>query len=548
MAAEIDKTAPDWLADDEVSSRLEAFVGVARQYEHAGRPDLAAALSAGLTETDDLLELGKRGADYFERLLTVDTSLLPPEVAVTLFALAAETAALRDPMTVRRRANVLLSLYNSAHESTPQHMLTSLTEAESDAEKAASHMLSLGDRILTPRQRALPIDAARQELADYYEKLSEWVYHPLLNLLLVAKSILSGKPRQYDDIASNKFGAKVNDLSQTSDPRYAPVLMGVSTVARNAGAHGGVDTSGEKIVLTSTDREGRTEVEEISDEEFIDRLEDLALTCRAVLLAGALLRVQHHNEMPSPRPVAQRRVLMEHAKAIVGLFGLTQASVQFDGDGRVEVSAEEDPGAPDRTPRKRLVAALTLATMFPKSSEVVLKTFHQATQQTRIAVRTTDVIAHQEVPDHAKTYSMLRLCYTSRVEGEDFDEPSRLLREVVSPCSRLLDRDLTQLEHYRMELPKHRRSYLIRLRRMSEVVEMLTSWLGEVQLEEAADGARQGFLVGLDTVARGLSNQFQQSQAGQWHHLKRPNKQLERGTKAIRNWSQFAEGHGLGRP
>lgn len=547
MAAEIDNVESDGLTDDEVNSRLGAFVGVARQYEHAGRPDLAAALSAGLDETDDLLELGKRGADYFERLLTVDISLLPRELAVTLFALAAETAALRDPMTVRRRANVLLGLYNGAHKANSLHMLTSLSEAERDAEKAASHMLSLGDRILTPRQTKLPIDAARQELADYYEKLSEWVYRPLLNLPLVAKSIVSGNPKQYADIALSDFGAKVNELSQTSDPRYAPVLMGVSTVARNAGAHGGVDTSGEEIVLSSTDREGRTKVEKISDEEFIDRLENLALTCRAILLAGALLRVQHHNDMPSPHPVTQRRVAIEHAQAIVGYFGLTQASVQFEDDGRVIVSTKENSGARDQSPRKHLVAALTLATLFPKSSEVVLKIFHEAAQHTRIAVRTADVVAHQAVPNHAKTYSMLRLCYTSRVEGVDSDEPSRLLREIVSPCARLLNQDLAELERYRNGLPKDRKRYIIRLRQLSDVVEMLTSWMSALQLEEPTDGAMRGFLVGVDAVARGLSNQTQQSQAGQWHHLKRPNKQLERGMKAIRKWSQPADGHDLGR-
>lgn len=249
MADEIERADPTAVVFDQLNRRLEAFVGQGGRYEHAGEPDLAAALNAGLSETKDFGRLGALGAAFFGQILPLDPTLLPPDQAAILYALAAGIAALKDPLTVRRRASVLLGLYNDAYLVDATAMTSSLVSFESDAEVAENHMLSLGDRLRIPRQEHLPVEASRQEMTSVYVTLTEWIYQRLLNLPLAAKCIVQGSSRSYAEISDADFGAKVYELSQTSDPRYAPALLGVSTIARNAGAHGDVDTSGAKIIL-----------------------------------------------------------------------------------------------------------------------------------------------------------------------------------------------------------------------------------------------------------------------------------------------------------
>lgn len=536
MVVELEKVDPEAVVFDQLNRRLTAFVGHTRQYDHEGQPDLAAALSAELGEGDSINALGQRGAAYFRRMMPVDPSTLPPEYAVTLYALAAETAALPDPLTVRRRASVLLSLYNDAYQRDPAPVNASTIQAEGDTERAIGHMLSLGDRLRSPRQNELPIDAARQELANVYVTLTEWIYRPLLNMPLVAKYVLSGRSTPYADIAHMDFGSKVNELSQTFDPRYAPALLGVSTIARNAGAHGDVDTSGEKITLTKRDRKGRTGTEEVSDEEFIKRLEDLFLTCQAISLANALFRIQHHQALPVPDPGFQRRVSIAHARTIVGRFGLVRAIVDVNDPNHVRVEAVEDENRAGREPRAHLVAAFTLATLFPNSTNLSLLVRRNEVEKCRITVPTAEVVSHLRLPEHVATYSILRLAYLSKIEGADTEEPARIIRELISPEANLLRRDLARLEQLREQLPSQREDYSRGLRQMSDVVQMLSTWLSELSPPSPADGPRRGLLAALDALAKGLIYQQKQVEAGKWQTLNSPNRHLDRGKRIIERW------------
>lgn len=537
MADEIDQVDPEGVVFDQVNRRLAAFVGQARQYEHAGQADLAAALSAGLGESGDFRRLGELGAAYFGSVLPVDPAVLPVDQGVILYTLAAEVAALEDPLTVRRTASVLLGLYNDAFQLDPGTMTSSLVASEADAEVAVSHMLSLGDRMRIPRQEELPLEAARQELASIYVTLTEWIYRRLLNLPLAAKSVVQGQAKPYADISNADFGAKVNELTQTSDPRYAPALLGVSTIARNAGAHGDADTSGAKIVLRKRDRKGRVDIEELTDADFMARLENLSLTCRALVDAAGLLRIQHHQHLPAPNPVVQRRLVAEQAPTVVGLFGLVRARVSSGEEDRIVVEADEDEARTGLGARDYLTSAFTLATLFPHSSKIDLRVFRAGHQVCRIEAPVAEVQAYQSVPKHANAYTFLKLCYLSVVEGDDTTEPARIVRELIRPGSRLLMNDLAALGRLRGQLPGSRDDYRTALYQTMENLEGLSTVLKSLTLPLAAVGPRDSLLVGLDALEQGLSYHQSLAQSGRWNALKQPNRQLQRGARILGYWT-----------
>lgn len=539
MAEEIQQIDPHVILLDQLNRRLVAFVGEVRQYEHAGQPDLAAALSAGLGEAQDFRRLGDLGAAFFGSMVIVDPALLPLEQAVMLYALAAELAAIDDPLTVRCRAAALLSLYNDAFKIDPATMSSTFGDWEFDADVAAGHTLSLGDRLRIPRQEDLPLEAARQELVNVYFTILEWIYRRLLNLPLAAMYVIQGEPRLYAEIANLDFGAKVNEISQTSDPRYVPALLGVSTIARNAVAHGDIDTSGDQIVLRKRDRKGRVLVENLTDADFIARLVNLSLTCRALSLAGALFRIQHHQQLSGrvSNPGSQRRVAAEAARAVVGLFGLIRAKVSFDEDDRVLVEADEDEARTGREIKSYRACAFTLATLFPGERRLELCVNRAGHRKGRVGVAIADALGHQGVPKHASTYSLLKLCYLSEIAGDDTAEPARILREAIKPGSWLLKNDLAELERLRLQLPAAREGYRTTLQQLIEKIEVLSTALSSLPLQQAATGPRDSLLVGLAALEQGLKYRQGLAKSGRWHELGQPSRQIQRGEKILDRWS-----------
>ncbi|MDP9366411.1 MAG: hypothetical protein M3Q10_19675, partial [Chloroflexota bacterium] len=437
----------------------------------------------------------------------------------------------------RRRANVLLDLLNAAYERDPRAMASALAADEVETEEALVYLLVLGETLRGLQVNDLSREAVRYNLATAYEKLVEGVYGRLVNVPLAAKSILARRPKSYREIAELALGAKQNEIDQATDPRFAAAFVGVSTVARNAGAHCTVDTAGDKIRLTERDKKGRVEVEELTDDEFTARLQDLLLTCHALRLSAELLRIEHHHELPPPGPASRPRVIAEAARVLVGYFGLVRADIRFEGQERVVVDAEEDERTPGRAPRDYLAAAFTLATLFPNHVAAELRVARDGSRKCRVEVSIADVLEHRALPDDVELYSLLKLCYVSTVEPRELGARERYVQELIQPGARLLAQDLAALQQLRAELPRTKQDYAATLSVLIQKVEHFADVLQTATPPNAAVAPRDSLLAGLTALERGLREHQRLMRSGQWAAVGRRSERLERGARIAVRWA-----------
>lgn len=522
-----------------IERRLGAFARQSGQYEHGGRPDLAAVLVAGLDEHKDFARLGHVGAACFGQMLLVDPSSLPPEQGLVLYVLAAQVAASDDPLTLRRWSNVLLDVLNEAFHRDPAAMASAAVAADVDTEEAMVHLLSVGDTLRSIRVDELSIEAIRQQLTTSYLTLVEWSHRRLLNLLLAAKFILRGKPKPYQDIAAAGFGTKYDWLAKSPDPRYAPAFIHVSVTIRHAGAHGDVDTSGPKIRLFQRDKHDRTKivgVEELTEDEFGDRLRDLLLTCDALRLSAELFRIEHYHELPLPGLPTRPRVITEVARVFVGYFGLVRAEIDFTGLERVVVAAEEDERV-STAPYDYLTAAFTLATLFRSYTTVELQVMRDGDRKCRIEAPVAEVLAQQDLPEDVRTYYLLKLCYLSSVEPHDDSPHERYMKYLVQAGSRLLMQDLAAAQQLRAELPKTKRDYTVSVEVLIQKLGMLANVLRTVEPPATAALPRDSLLIGLESLMRGLREHQRLMRSGRWAAVGRRSHRLEKGARIVVRWS-----------
>lgn len=542
MAKEIGQVDHDAVGLDKIERRLGIFARRPGQYEHGGRPDLAAVLVSGLDEYKDFARLGRVGSDYFGRMLLVDPATLPPEQGLVLYVLAAQVAASDDPLTLRRWTNILLDILNEAFRHNPAAMESAVGAADVDMEEAMVHLLSVGDTLRSLRIDELPIEAVRQQLTSSYQTLFEWSHRRLLNLLLAAKFILRGKPKLYQEIAAADSATKRDWLSKTSDPRYAPAFFQLSATIRNAGAHGDVETSGSKVRFITRDRHDRTkiiDVEELTDDEFVVRLRDLLLTCDALRLSTELFRIEHFHELPSPVLPTRARVMDEIASIIVGYFDLVHARIRRQGEEIVEVEAEVAERMPAKAPRDYLEAAFTVATLFPAYATAQLRVTQNGELKCRIEVPISEVVAQQALPENIRTYYILKTCYLSTVEpSDDSNAHDRYMQQLIRTGSRLLMQDVASAQQLRVGLPTTKQDYVVSLNLIIQKVEMLADVLRALEPPETAVSSRDSLLIGLESLRRGLTEHQRLMRSGQWAAVGRRSDHLQRGARIVVRWSE----------
>lgn len=541
MLTEIGKIDQEVVGLHRFQRRLGTFARRPGQYEHGGRPDLAAVLVAGLAEHRDFARLKRIGADYFGRMLPVDPATLPSEQGLVLYMLAAQVAASDDPLTLRRWSNVLLDVLNEAFLRDPAAMAAAVVAADADTEEAMVHLLSVGDTLRSIQVDELSIEAVRQHLTSSYQTLVEWSHRRLLNLLLAAKFILRGKPMPYQKIAAADSATKRDWLAKTPDPRYAPAFFHVSAMIRNAGAHGDVDTSGPKIRFIQRDRCDRTKVlavDELKDDEFADRLRDLLLTCDALRISNELFRLEHFHELPSPVLPTRPRLVAEAARAIVGYFGLVHASVRYENQERVTVDAQVAEHVSVKAPRDYLVAAFTLATLFPAFATMELRVLRDGELKCRIEAPIAEVVAQQAQSEDDRNYHFLKVLYLSSVEPDEGNAHERYMQHLVRTGSRLLMRDIAAAQQLREELPRTKGDYAVNLGRLIHKVEVLADVLRAVEPPKTAAQARENLLMGLDSLRRGLMEHQRLMRLGQWAAVGRQSDRLDRGARIVVRWSK----------
>jgi hypothetical protein len=503
LSDELDKA--DIAVENLINRRLCAFTSGAGPYEYQGQVDFAAVLAEALQGSTSMTDLGPIGAACFGGILSVDPAALAPEHAVTLYLLATAVAASDDPLTSRRRTQAIFEILDQAFNFERSAMTAAIAAEQPDVEDAIVALLSIGDQLRAVRLEALPKEAKRLTLSQTYNTLVEWAFRRLVNLLLAGKFILAGHPKPYPDIQAMQFGEKYHILAQEADPRYGAALKGVAKVARNAGAHGGVDLSGPLIRLRAVDRKGRIEEEELSDEEFADRLADLVLTCLALRFSSELLRIQHREELPEATMPTRERLAIEVGRGILGLFGLSQARVREDTDDMIVVEARRHPGGRTRKGWEFLSAAATLAVLCRHRPYLQLCVMAGDAQDCQLTVPTDEAVACLALPEEAKPLGILRLRYLSTLEPSGTVLPERYRLEWIRDGARLVAQELAQLQGLRTKLPCTSNDYVAALEATIRNSKLLRQFLRTVKPPPDGTAARDRFHNALVSLEKGLA-------------------------------------------
>jgi len=504
----------DIAVDELIGRRLRAFTGGAGPYECQDQPDFAAVLAEALQDTTSMADLGRIGAACFSGTLSVDPAALSPEYAVPLYLLAAAVSVSDDPLTLRRRTRVIFEILDQAFNVDRSVVTAAIAAEQPDVEDALVALLSIGDLLRCVRLEALPKEARRLNLSQTYNTLVEWTFRRLINLLLVAKFVLAKRPKPYADIQAMQFGEKYSILAQEADPRYKTALQGVAKVARNAGVHGGVDLSGPLIRLRAVDRRGRVQEEVLSDEEFADRLADLALTCLALRFSSDLLRIEHWEELPEPTMPTRERLAIEVGRAIIGFSGLSQATVRDETDEMVVVEATRHPGGRIRKGWEFLSAAATLAVLCRHRPYLRLCVMAGDAQECQVTVPADEAVACLALPEEAKPLGILRLRYLSTLEPSSTALSERYRLEWIRDGARLVAQQLAQLQGLRTQLPRTSNEYATALEATIRNSKLLRQFLRTVNPPPSGTAERDRFHNALVSMEKDLAKHLKSVRAG----------------------------------
>lgn len=540
LDSELGRIDPESLSTS-VSQRLSLFTGIPAQYEHDGRPDLAPTLASRSGEsnwTNSVASLGQIGASFFRQTISVDPTTLSPEHALTLYLLAAETAASEDALTIRRRAAVYLEILNHAFQSNPSHMLATVTAAEDDLAEALVTLLSLGDTFRALKPDQLPREAYRLTLIQANGTLTEWVFARLISILLNAKFVLNGQPKPYTDTSARIFNEKFNILDQearSADPRYAVALLGVATIARNAGAHGGIRLSGEKIHLTQRDKKGKVTEVEMTDDEFSDRLSDLLVTCQALSLAMELFRILHHDQLSPLRARDESRLLIEGGRALVGLWALHRAEIEIDYEASlvaVQASLQSETLVSD--PTEYLPCVVMLALLFRPWSVVQLTVVGaDDEQQCRVALPTEEAQAFSELPEEAHALGAIKVIYRAQIEPTAIDEAQRYRQLWITSAARLVAQEIASLQPLRARLPQTRGDYVAAVERVLRNLKFLRDMLRSFEPPPPIARERNRLLEGIRLLRRGLTTHLELMRTGKPAIVLRASPVLQHGAEIV---------------
>lgn len=549
MDEEIRRADPERAGTDQMNRRLRVFVGRDASYDYDGRADLAAVLAAALRDGRDDPRLGEQGARSFRGLTLIDPAALSDEESLFLYVLAAELAASDDPVTVRRRASVLLDILRQALHEAPQAMVSALVAAEVESEQAIIYWLNERDLLQILPVDKLPPEAVTQKLTQSYHALLEGTYRRLTTSFIEAGFILRGASKPHEEIAAADVATRYFWLeswlqpgSRRGDPRFQSLLAGVSVVLRHAFAHGDVETDDMHAVVTHRGSDSTRTIlgqEKLGIDELVDCLRDLSLSCHAMRLAHELFRLEFRDRLPVPVLPNSARLSTEVVACLVGLWGLARAKVDRIEPDYVRVRAEVAQGNELKGSQEYAVGAFTLATLFPHSTTVALEVSVGTADRRSVVVPSGEVRDYQSRPDSERDYWFLRLLFLTQFEPADGSDQERYTDGLIQLLARMIKRDLVPLSELRSHLPLSLPSYGTTLRatlhRVSEAITVVTS-------TEAPSGTRpvrSRALEALRSIRKGLVLHERYVVMGRWQAVRCANPDLERGVRLI---TQLASG------
>jgi hypothetical protein len=481
------------LAAGSIDERLSRFTGVSGVYEHRSRPDLAASLIELAERSDSAEHRLEVVRSYFGTTLAMDPSVLPEESLTLLYLIAATLSARPNPGTVLLRLGALSSVLLDAFDADPESMATACTEASKHDEGAFLNLLALGDQLLALDSDNMSDESTRLTLANSYSTLVEWIYGRLVNLILVARSILAGKRKTYQEISTRQFGDKFHVLDQEQDPRYVTAMAGVARVIRNAGAHGDVDISADPIRFRHADpRSGNVSEVSLTEEEFARTLDDLFLTCVALAISTQLLRIKHSDRIaPEELPTAQR-LRIESAQILAGMWGLRKVEIRIDEEksqAAVQASTAKDP----LPISKFFSAAATTAALFPTLSSLRLSVQSDDASGT-LQIDVADAVGAREAPESFRPYQLIKMMYGATLSPPEYgSQEDRFVRLWLFGLAALLATEITEFIELGRRLPGSQQHYRLAAEQLSARRSELSDLLQQVPPEtcEQSDALKE---------------------------------------------------------
>ena len=514
-----------------IDHRLEIFTGRPGLYENSERPDFAAVLINALGQYSSSSDLAQAGMTYFRDMLSVEPVTLPFDDALSLYLLAAEVSVSEDPVSIRRRGNILFNLLNNAHDIAPEYMASGLANMDEHLEISSVNILGVTDQVRALGLNVMSLEAERIALSQIYLTLYEWVAPPLINVFVLAKFAMDGREKEADHIQSTSLADKLHMLRQESDPRYATALRGMEALLRNAGAHGGIDVSGELIRLRQVDRRGRVTEEELTDAQFGVRIREIFMTCLTLRLAIQLYRINRWGTLSQQAIPSKRRILIETANALVGVWGLRQANTVVNSPSRlVHMTATIDERSMRRDPADLLPAAVFLGVLFREWEYVQLSVKDGESHYCDIKIAVAHVTRWQAADEILKPYEVIRIRYLASLESnssgqqESIEDNSGLIESIAAMLLSQIN-EVISLKSRRVPCCD---TYGSKVAELMEIAKHVLGILSDVAVVDRVSEAKRKRLVdAVRLIRRGSKQELQTRERG------RTNPLLQRACSAI---------------
>jgi hypothetical protein len=248
-----------------------------------------------LTHGDDSI-VKKMAFESIEQLFACSLDQLPEHSSTTLIsireAIHGSINAQQSLSSAKAFASVLReqigrggdACMRALEASVPDHLESSMRMT-----RAVDH---LGH--LAATQTEMADDMQRSVLASTYRQLLEGVWRTLTHILIQISDIAAGKREAYEPLSQKVTLRAIHDqLAARSDTRYRNALLGFNLALRNAEAHADIGFVGDVIEMRSGNHSSGVATEKLSDEELLDTLADLTLTCQTLDIALQVMQLEH---------------------------------------------------------------------------------------------------------------------------------------------------------------------------------------------------------------------------------------------------------------
>jgi hypothetical protein len=307
-----------------------------------------------------------------------EVAALPDALAFAL-APAALTSTLWDPLRLERRIRAALRILTKASSTNPAWM--------PDPAPVAAILLK-GHRQLSDQVGALGFlarsGASRKAMlmgsVAVYERFAEGPLRRFGSIFRQAAEVGEGRQRSLDAYAlgQDELGPIMGSIE-----RAAPVLTrDFSFLVRNAAAHYQFEITETGVTVAEGERKGRKRRDELSDDDFLERLFDLnelivalEVALVAYVGAGSVPNLKAEIERIASRPDEQYDVL----RAIAGLCGWVELTFART-DATTLTMEGHYLGAGERDPFVSLLSTIAGALGVFKTVETVVVTLRGTTR------------------------------------------------------------------------------------------------------------------------------------------------------------------------